>query len=653
MVGDPRRSIVYEPVDPKVSFPKMEEDIVRFWESGRIFEKSISQREGKDEFVFYDGPPFATGLPHFGHFVPGTIKDIIPRYKAMRGFKVERRFGWDCHGLPVENLIEKELGLDSKTDIERYGIANFNEACRASVLRYVEGMADDHDPRRPLGRLRPRLQDDGPRLHGVHLVGRSRASGTRASSTRATTSCPTARAARPCSPTTSSPWAATRTSTTRRSPSSSRSAQSRRQGTGVARRPAARLLPRLDDDALDPALEPRPLPRPGHRLCPRAATPGRRRALRPRRVAARRHTTKRTRSPRSSGARRAASSRHRVRAPLPVFRLAARAVATVVAAPSARSRRPRHHRGRHGHRAHRAGLRRGGPRGHEGHGRPDDLPDRRRVQVHRRGERLRGNLREGRRQGDHGQAQGRGQARPARADPATPIRTAGAARTRSSTARSAAGSSRSTRSSPRCSRPTPRSTGCRSTSRTAASANGSRAPATGRSRAAATGAIPCRSGNAPTAARRSASAVERRAREALRRQAHGPAQALRRRGDRPLHSADAAERCARIPEVLDCWFESGSMPYAQVHYPFENKEHFERALPRRLHLRGPRPDPRLVLLAHRPRRRALRRPRLQGVRRQRPRPRRGRQEDVQVASATSPIPRRSWTSSAPTRCASS
>jgi isoleucyl-tRNA synthetase len=129
---------VYKPVDPKVSFPKMEEDIVRFWEAGRIFEKSISQREGGDEFVFYDGPPFATGLPHFGHFVPGTIKDIIPRYKAMRGFKVERRFGWDCHGLPVENLIEKELGLDSKTDIERYGIANFNEACRASVLRYVK-----------------------------------------------------------------------------------------------------------------------------------------------------------------------------------------------------------------------------------------------------------------------------------------------------------------------------------------------------------------------------------------------------------------------------------------------------------------------------------------------------------------------------------
>ncbi|MDR0643153.1 MAG: isoleucine--tRNA ligase [Treponema sp.] len=128
---------MYKAVDPKVNFPKLEEDILAFWEQCHTFEKSVSQREGGEEYVFYDGPPFATGLPHFGHFVPGTIKDIIPRYQAMKGKKVERRFGWDCHGLPVENLIEKELGLNSKTGIESYGIARFNEACRASVLRYV------------------------------------------------------------------------------------------------------------------------------------------------------------------------------------------------------------------------------------------------------------------------------------------------------------------------------------------------------------------------------------------------------------------------------------------------------------------------------------------------------------------------------------
>ncbi|MDR2313829.1 MAG: isoleucine--tRNA ligase [Spirochaetaceae bacterium] len=128
---------MYKPVDPRVNFPKLEEEILSFWKENRIFEKSVAQRDGKEEFVFYDGPPFATGLPHFGHFVPSTIKDIIPRYKTMKGFRVERRFGWDCHGLPVETLIEKELGLNSKTDIEVYGVAEFNEACRASVLRYV------------------------------------------------------------------------------------------------------------------------------------------------------------------------------------------------------------------------------------------------------------------------------------------------------------------------------------------------------------------------------------------------------------------------------------------------------------------------------------------------------------------------------------
>ncbi|MGP1594876.1 MAG: isoleucine--tRNA ligase [Treponema sp.] len=128
---------MYKPVDPKVNFPKQEEEVLQFWKEHDIFKKSIQQRENAEEYVFFDGPPFATGLPHFGHFVPSTIKDIIPRYQTMKGKKVERRFGWDCHGLPVENLIEKELGLNSKTDIEKYGIAQFNEACRASVLRYV------------------------------------------------------------------------------------------------------------------------------------------------------------------------------------------------------------------------------------------------------------------------------------------------------------------------------------------------------------------------------------------------------------------------------------------------------------------------------------------------------------------------------------
>jgi len=129
---------VYKPVDPKVEFPKMEEEILKFWNENHIFEKSIKNRSDADEYVFYDGPPFATGLPHFGHLVPGTIKDIIPRYVTMKGKRVERRFGWDCHGLPVEYEMEKELGISGKTQIEKFGVARFNEACRSIVLRYTD-----------------------------------------------------------------------------------------------------------------------------------------------------------------------------------------------------------------------------------------------------------------------------------------------------------------------------------------------------------------------------------------------------------------------------------------------------------------------------------------------------------------------------------
>ncbi|HAK44564.1 MAG TPA: isoleucine--tRNA ligase, partial [Spirochaeta sp.] len=129
---------MYKSVDPKVSFPKMEERILEYWEKNKIFERSIEQREGCKEYVFYDGPPFATGLPHFGHFVPGTIKDIIPRYQTMKGLQVSRRFGWDCHGLPVEYEMEKELGISGKKEIEDFGIAEFNESCRSIVLRYTK-----------------------------------------------------------------------------------------------------------------------------------------------------------------------------------------------------------------------------------------------------------------------------------------------------------------------------------------------------------------------------------------------------------------------------------------------------------------------------------------------------------------------------------
>jgi isoleucyl-tRNA synthetase len=129
---------MFDPVSNKVDFARQEEDVLAFWKSRDIFRQSIEQRRDRPEFVFYDGPPFATGLPHYGHLLAGTIKDIIPRYQTMRGHRVERRFGWDCHGLPVEYEMEQELNISGKRDIEALGVDVFNEKCRSIVLRYTE-----------------------------------------------------------------------------------------------------------------------------------------------------------------------------------------------------------------------------------------------------------------------------------------------------------------------------------------------------------------------------------------------------------------------------------------------------------------------------------------------------------------------------------
>ena len=140
-------------MQPKKSINDKELEILKFWQDNKIFEKSLNphsppheggargggefeSRTRPTDFTFYDGPPFATGLPHTGHILAGTIKDAIPRYQTMRGHRVRRVWGWDCHGLPIENMIEKELGLNSKKDIEDYGIDKFNQAAADSVLRY-------------------------------------------------------------------------------------------------------------------------------------------------------------------------------------------------------------------------------------------------------------------------------------------------------------------------------------------------------------------------------------------------------------------------------------------------------------------------------------------------------------------------------------
>lgn len=120
------------------SFPVREERILKFWRSHNTFKKSLEQRSQAPYFSLYDGPPFATGLPHYGHLLAGTIKDVVPRYKTMKGFYVPRRFGWDCHGLPVENEIEKTFQLSGAPEIEAFGVGKFNEECRNIVFRYTE-----------------------------------------------------------------------------------------------------------------------------------------------------------------------------------------------------------------------------------------------------------------------------------------------------------------------------------------------------------------------------------------------------------------------------------------------------------------------------------------------------------------------------------
>lgn len=117
---------------------KREEEVLAFWNEHDIFEKSLEKEAPEGEYTFYDGPPFATGTPHYGHLVASAIKDAIPRYWTMKGFRVERQWGWDCHGLPIENIVEKELGTKSKKDIESIGVKKFNDLCREKIFTYVD-----------------------------------------------------------------------------------------------------------------------------------------------------------------------------------------------------------------------------------------------------------------------------------------------------------------------------------------------------------------------------------------------------------------------------------------------------------------------------------------------------------------------------------
>ena len=136
----------YPTVPSQPDLPQIERDVLARWDREQTFQRSIDQRDagtdGDNEFVFYDGPPFANGLPHYGHLLTGYVKDAIPRYQTMRGRRVERRFGWDCHGLPAEVQAEKELGISGHPEILEFGVEAFNDACRTSVLRYTQEWRD-------------------------------------------------------------------------------------------------------------------------------------------------------------------------------------------------------------------------------------------------------------------------------------------------------------------------------------------------------------------------------------------------------------------------------------------------------------------------------------------------------------------------------
>ena len=161
----------YPQVTRQPRYPSIEEEILDFWQSDHTFEASVAQHAPETEFVFYDGPPFANGLPHYGHLLTGYVKDVVPRYQTMRGRRVERRFGWDCHGLPAEMAAEQELGLSGRQAVISYGMDRFNSYCRQIVQRYHRRLGALRDPPGPLGVFEDDLQDHGPLLHGERALG--------------------------------------------------------------------------------------------------------------------------------------------------------------------------------------------------------------------------------------------------------------------------------------------------------------------------------------------------------------------------------------------------------------------------------------------------------------------------------------------------
>ena len=168
-----RRPTAGVPASP--SLPEVERRVLDHWAADKTFEASVEARDagadGANEYVFYDGPPFANGLPHYGHLLTGYVKDVVPRYQTMRGRRVERRFGWDCHGLPAEVEAEKQLGITTKARDPRAGRGQVQRGLPRLGAALHPGLGALRHPAGPLGRLRQRLQDARPVLHGERHVG--------------------------------------------------------------------------------------------------------------------------------------------------------------------------------------------------------------------------------------------------------------------------------------------------------------------------------------------------------------------------------------------------------------------------------------------------------------------------------------------------
>ena len=623
MPNPPGGQAPYPQVDQQADYPRLEEQVLEYWAKDGTFAASVEARAGgPNEYVFYDGPPFANGLPHYGHLLTGFVKDAVPRYQTMRGRRVERRFGWDCHGLPAEMEAEKELEVSGRAGIVEYGIDHFNEYCRTLVQRTTDAweryvtrqarwvdFANDYKTM-DLSYMESvmwafkTLWEKGLLYEGDRVLPYCWECETPLSNFE-----------------------------TRQD-----DAYRPRQDPAVtvvftldadesAAQPGRRLGPAaaagVDDDTVDAAVQPGPRRRSRRRVrrlrAPRGAHRHRRRARRGLPGALRRG--------RASGPLPGLGPGGSHLPPaVPVLRRPPRRL------PGARRGLRRHRRG-HRRRPHGSGVRRGGlrplPRGRHRRGVPRRRP--------RPASRARSRPTPGSscstptpRSSPTSRRRARWW-RPRRTPTATP--TAGAPTPRSSTRRCARGSWRSPPSRTACSSSTSRSTGSRRTSKTAPSASGSKGRATGRSAGTGSGGRPSRCGRATTRAHPRTDvygSVEELERDFGVRltDLHRPAidELVRPNPDDP----SGRSTMRRVTDVLDCWFESGSMPFAQVHYPFERAEWFESPLPGRLHRRVREPDPGLVLHAARARHRALRPAAVPTLRGARHRARRRRPQDVEA-----------------------